>query len=54
MGKIGDTLNQMGLEPERVSSYEVAIIDNARVAKFINDYVAQLVEMGPSPMKGFG
>ena len=54
MSKIGDTLTQMGLEPERVSSYEVAITDNARVAGFINDYVAQLVKMGPSPMKGFG
>jgi quinone-modifying oxidoreductase subunit QmoB len=53
MSKIGDTLTQMGLEPERVSSFEVAITDNARVAGFINDYVAQLVEMGPSPMKGF-
>ena len=54
MSKIGDTLTGMGLEPERVSSFEVAITDNERVAKFINDYVAQLVEMGPSPMKGFG
>ncbi len=54
MSKIGDTLTGMGLEPERVSSFEVAITDNAKVAGFINDYVAQLVEMGPSPMKGFG
>jgi quinone-modifying oxidoreductase subunit QmoB len=54
MSKIGDTLTQMGLEPERVATYEVAITDNARVAGFINDYVAQLVKMGPSPMKGFG
>ena len=54
MSKIGDTLYGMGLEPERVTSYEVAITDNARVAGFINEYVAQLVKMGPSPMKGFG
>ncbi len=54
MSKIGDTLTQLGLEPERVATYEVAITDNARVAGFINEYVAQLVEMGPSPMKGFG
>ena len=53
MSKIGDTLTGMGLEPERVSTFEVAITDNAKVAGFINDYVAQLVEMGPSPMKGF-
>jgi quinone-modifying oxidoreductase subunit QmoB len=54
MSKIGDTLKQLGLEPERVQTQEVAITDNARVAKLINDYVDQLNEMGPSPMKGFG
>jgi quinone-modifying oxidoreductase subunit QmoB len=54
MSKIGDTLKQLGLEPERVQTQEVAITDNARVAKLIDDYVAQLNEMGPSPMKGFG
>ncbi|MCX7896695.1 MAG: FAD-dependent oxidoreductase [Rhodocyclaceae bacterium] len=54
MSKIDDTLKQLGLEPERVQSYEIAITDNARVAKLINDYVAQIQEMGLSPMKGFG
>jgi quinone-modifying oxidoreductase subunit QmoB len=52
--KIGDTLKQLGLEPERVATEEVAITDNARVAQLINDYAAQLNEMGPSPLKGFG
>jgi quinone-modifying oxidoreductase subunit QmoB len=42
MSKIGDTLKQMGLEPERVVTQEVAITDNARVVKLINDYVAEL------------
>jgi len=54
MSKVGDTLIKTGREPQRAASHEVAITDNARVAGFINDYVAQLVEMGPSPMKGFG
>ncbi|MDO8932528.1 MAG: hydrogenase iron-sulfur subunit [Rhodocyclaceae bacterium] len=54
MSKIGDTLKQLGLEPERVQTQEVAITDNAKVAKLIDEYVAQLIEMGPSPMKGFG
>jgi quinone-modifying oxidoreductase subunit QmoB len=52
MSKIGDTLKQMGLEPERVVTQEVAITDNARVVKLINDYVAELDKLGPSPMKG--
>jgi len=54
LSKIGDTLKGMGLEPERMLTYEIAITDGARVAKIIDDYVAQLIEMGPSPMKGFG
>ncbi|MBI4753959.1 MAG: hydrogenase iron-sulfur subunit [Betaproteobacteria bacterium] len=54
MSKIDDTLKQLGLEPERVATHEVAITDNVRVARMINDYVAQLQDIGPSPMKGFG
>ncbi len=54
MSKIGDTLKQLGLEPERVQTEEVAITDNARVVRMINDYVAELDKLGPSPMKGFG
>ncbi len=53
MSKIGDTLTQLGLEPERVVTQEVAITDSQRVAKLINDYVAQINDIGMSPMKGF-
>jgi len=51
MSKIGDTLKQMGLEEERVITHEVAITDHERVAKLINDYAAQIQEIGLSPMK---
>lgn len=51
MSKIGDTLKQMGLEEERVITHEVAITDHERVAKLINDYTAQIIEIGLSPMK---
>jgi len=54
MSKIGDTLTQLGLEPERVVTHEVAITDNSRVVKLINDYVEQINGIGLSPMKGFG
>lgn len=54
LSKIGDTLKGMGLEPERMQTYEVAITDAARVARLIDEYVAQLNDLGPSPMKGFG
>lgn len=51
MSKIGDTLKQMGLEEERVVTHEVAITDHERVAKLINDYTAQIQEIGLSPLK---
>jgi len=54
MSKMDDTLKQLGLETERVATYEVAITDNARVARLINDYAAKISEIGMSPMKGFG
>ena len=53
MSKIDDTLKQLGLETDRVASYEVAITDNARVAKLIDEYAAKINEIGMSPMKGF-
>ena len=53
MSKIDDTLKGMGLETERVASYEVAITDNQKVAALINEYAAKIKEIGMSPMKGF-
>ena len=53
LSKIDDTLQQLGLEPERVISFEVAITDSQRVAALINDYAAKIKEIGMSPMKGF-
>ena len=53
MSKIDDTLQTLGLEPERVATYEVAITDSERVAQLINDYAAKINEIGMSPMKGF-
>jgi quinone-modifying oxidoreductase subunit QmoB len=53
MSKIDDTLKQLGLETDRVASYEVAITDGRRVAQLIDEYVAQIVKIGMSPMKGF-
>ncbi|HJW23335.1 MAG TPA: hydrogenase iron-sulfur subunit [Rhodocyclaceae bacterium] len=54
MSKVDDTLKQLGLEVERVVTHEIAITDSARCAQIINDYAAQIKEIGLSPMKGFG
>lgn len=53
LSKVDDTLKQLGLEKERVVTHEIAITDNVRCAKMINDYAAQIKEMGLSPLKGF-
>jgi quinone-modifying oxidoreductase subunit QmoB len=53
MGNIDDTLKQLGLEAERVATFEVAITDSVRVATLINDYAAEIAKIGMSPMKGF-
>ncbi|MBI4741082.1 MAG: hydrogenase iron-sulfur subunit [Betaproteobacteria bacterium] len=53
MSKTDDTLKQLGLEKERVMSFEVAITDSQKVAALINDYAAKIKEIGMSPLKGF-
>lgn len=53
MENIGDTLSTLGLEPERCASEQIAITDYDKVPKIINDFVEEIVEMGPNPFKGF-
>jgi quinone-modifying oxidoreductase subunit QmoB len=53
MSKIDDTLQQLGLEKERVATYEVAITDIERLPTLINEYAAKIAEIGMSPLKGF-
>jgi quinone-modifying oxidoreductase subunit QmoB len=53
MSKVDDTLQQLGLEPERVVTHEVAIADIARIPQLIDGYAAKIKEIGMSPMKGF-
>ncbi len=51
MSKIDDTLKQLGLEPERVRTYEVAITDLARAPALINDMADTIGKLGMSPLK---
>ncbi len=51
MSKIGDTLEQLNLEKERVQTYEIAITDIHRVPKIINDMAATIEEIGMNPFK---
>ena len=51
MGKVGDTLSSLNLEPERVVVYEVAITDIERAPKLINDMAETVEKIGLSPFK---
>ena len=53
MGKIGDALQQLQLEEERVMTHEVAITDIQRVPELINEAAAKVEELGMNPFKGF-
>ncbi len=53
MENIGDTLSTLGLESERVVAEQVAITDYDKIPQLVNDFVDEIVEMGPNPFKGF-
>ena len=53
MKNVGETLNSLGVEPERCTVREIAITDYDKVAGIIDEFVEEVIEMGPSPFKGF-
>nr|PID46013.1 MAG: heterodisulfide reductase subunit A [Pseudomonadota bacterium] len=53
MENIGDTLSTLGLESERCATQQVAITDYDKIPQILNDFVEEIVEMGPNPFKGF-
>nr|MBL0699488.1 hydrogenase iron-sulfur subunit [Desulfobacterales bacterium] len=50
---IGDALESLALEAERVAQFEVAIDDYEKLPKMINDFVEMIEGIGPNPFKGF-
>jgi quinone-modifying oxidoreductase subunit QmoB len=51
MSKVGDTLEQLGLESERVVVHEVAITDIVRAPALIKEMEETIEKIGPSPFK---
>lgn len=49
---IAETLNRLGVQPERVEQMEVAIDEYDKVPDMIDDFVARITDMGPNPFKG--
>jgi quinone-modifying oxidoreductase subunit QmoB len=53
MENIGETLGSLGLEPERCGVREIAISDYDKIPGIIDEFVEEIVAMGPNPFKGF-
>jgi len=53
MINIAETLNSLGIEPERVKVQQVAINDFNEVTTVLQEFVEEIIEMGPNPFKGF-
>ncbi len=53
MENIGETLGTLGLEPERCSVRQIAISDYDKIPSIIEEFVEEIIELGPNPFKGF-
>ncbi len=53
MENIGETLGTLGLEPERCAVRQIAISDYDKVPGIIDEFVEEVIELGPNPFKGF-
>ena len=53
MQNVRETLGRLRVEPERVKLIQVSIADYDKLPGIINDFAAELRELGPNPYKGF-
>jgi len=53
MKKIGEALQSLALENERVTQFQVAIDEYDRIPQLVNDFVEMVEDLGPNPFKGF-
>jgi quinone-modifying oxidoreductase subunit QmoB len=53
MKKIGEALQSLALENERVAQFEIAIDEYDKLPKMIGDFVEVIEGLGPNPFKGF-
>ncbi|WP_457575106.1 hydrogenase iron-sulfur subunit [Desulfolithobacter sp.] len=53
MENIGETLGTLGLEPERCAVRQIAISDYDKLPELLEEFVEEIIELGPNPFKGF-
>ena len=50
---IAETLDRLGVEPDRVAQYQVAIDDYNVVPTMVDEFMKMIFEKGPNPFKGY-
>ena len=50
---IAETLNRLGVEPDRVAQYEIAIDEYDKIPAMIGEFMDMIFEKGPNPFKGY-
>jgi quinone-modifying oxidoreductase subunit QmoB len=50
---VGETLERLQLEPERIKTVELMHEEFDRIPTILDEFAAELDEMGPNPLKGF-
>ena len=53
MKKIGEALQSLALENERVAQFDIAIDEYDKIPQIVNDFAALIEDLGPNPFKGF-
>jgi quinone-modifying oxidoreductase subunit QmoB len=50
---VGETLERLALEPERIKMVELAHDEFDKIPTILDEFSEELDEMGPNPLKGF-
>ena len=53
LDNVGETLERLALEPERIKLVELAHDEFDRIPTILDEFSEELDEMGPNPLKGF-
>ena len=53
IGNVGETLERLALEPERIKVVELSHDEFDRVPKVLDEFAEELDALGPNPLKGF-
>jgi quinone-modifying oxidoreductase subunit QmoB len=53
LDNVGETLERLALEPERVKLVELSHDEFERIPTILDEFAEELDEMGPNPLKGF-